>query len=302
MGRYMEVAVERTTSSRRISRQFASLLLATLYSASAIVIVGCADMITTTKDANDKAMALYNEGNYSDACGAFRNEARQNPRSYQAYYMMGNCYEQLGQHQQAIQVYRTSLDVQKVTLEGQYDAPQRVKTVTALANAIAKSDTRDTETNSAVAKARSSQNAEDYLLLAKIYEYRGDADSAIEAYDHAALLSPQNFDVMKEYGLYLERLGQAQRAETPLRRAYALNASDLQVNEALRRIGIVPGPSLKRQSELNKPPLPQGPIPEVDLTNLGGGNGTSGNHSGAPTPSRTAPVPAPAPTAQAPRD
>jgi Tfp pilus assembly protein PilF len=270
----------------------------TLCLAGACLLVGCADVVTTSKDNNDRAMALYNEGNYSDAAGAFRYAIRQNPRSYQSYYMMGNCYEQLGQHQQAIQVYRTSLDVQKVTLEGQYDTPQRVKTITALANAIAKSDTRDTETNATVAKARSAQNPEDYLLLAKIYEYRGDADSAIESYDHAVLLAPQNFDVQKEYGLYLERLGQAQRAEAPLRRAYALNASDLQVNEALRRLGIVPGPSLKRQSELNKPPLPKGPIPEVDWAQSGGNNksGTS-----TPTPSRTAPPP-PAPTAQAPRD
>jgi Tfp pilus assembly protein PilF len=257
-------------------------------------------MITTTKDTNDRGMQLYNEGNYTDACGAFRNAARQNPRSYQSYYMMGQCYEQLGQHQPAIQVYRTSLDVQTVTLEGQYDTAQRVKTVTALAGAIAKSDARDTETNAVVAKARGSQSSEDYLLLAKIHEFRGDADSAIEAYDHASILAPQNFDIMKEYGLYLEKLGQAQRAEAPLRRAYALNSNDPQVTEALRRLGIVPGPSIKRQSELNKAPLPKGPIPEIDWN---AGKGTASN-SGAPTPSRTAPPPAPAPTgtAQAPRD
>jgi Tfp pilus assembly protein PilF len=298
MGRYMEVAVERITSLRRNSRHLSRWILSgTLCLAAASTLVGCADMVTTTKDTNDRGMALYNEGNYSDAAGAFRNAVRQNPRSYQSYYMMGNCYEQLGQHQSAIQVYHTSLDVQKVTLEGQYDTQQRVKTVTALANAIAKSDSRDTETNAAVAKARTSQNSEDYLLLAKIYEYRGDADSAIESYDHAVLLAPQNFDTLKEYGLFLERLGQAQRAENPLRRAYALNASDLQVNDALRRLGIVPGPSLKRQSELNKAPLPKGPIPEVDWSKVGNNGGSS-----TPTPSRTAPPPAPAPTAQAPRD
>lgn len=291
MGRYMEVAVERTTSSRRITRRFASLLSATLYTASAIAIFGCADTITTTTDTHNKGLAQYNEGNYADACGTFRNEARQNPRHYMAYYMMGQCYEQLGQYSQAIQVYRTSLDVQTVTLEGQYDTQQRVKTITSLAGAIAKCDSRDTETNAVVAKAQGSQSPEDYLLLAKIYENRGDADSAIDAFDHASILAPQNFDIMKEYGLYLEKLGQSQRAEQPLRRAYALNSNDVQVTEALRRLGIVPGPSIKRQSELNKAPFPKGPIPEIDF---GGAKSNTANSS-TPTPSRT-------PTAQAPRD
>jgi len=298
MGRYMEVAMSTSGST---SGAFSKLVLSAALCVAGLI-VGCADAITTSRDSNDKAMQLYNEGNYTDACGAFRYAARQNPRSYQSYYMMGNCYEQLGQHAQAIQVYRTSLDVQNVTLEGQYDKPQRVKTLTALGNAIAKSDARDTETNAVVAKARSTQSPEEYLLLAKVYEFRGDADSAIEAYDHAAILAPQNFDVMKEYGLYLEKLGQAPKAEAPLRRAYALNMNDPQVNDALRRIGVVPGPSIKRQSELTKTPIPQGPIPEVDWSKMGGG----GKTASTPAPSRTAPPPAVSPTpggtVQAPRD
>jgi cytochrome c-type biogenesis protein CcmH/NrfG len=248
---------------------------------------GCADMITYSRDSERHGQQLYNEGQYAEAAGAYKNAARQNPRDYKAYYMMGNCYVRMNQWVQAIGAYRRSLEVQNVTLLGQTDEVQRMNTLTGLAGAIAKSDTRDIETNAAVSKARSSQNAQEYLLLAKIYAFRGDADSAIEAFDHATLLEPDNFYAAKEYGLYLEQLGQTPRAEAALRRAYALDPKDDQVNLALRRIGVVPGPSLKAERDLVGPPVPKGPIPEW---NIGGRN--------AQQPAS----PPPGQTVQAPRD
>src|SRR3954449_6081168 len=98
--------------------------------------------------------------------------------------MLGLCYDQMGQHQQAIQSLHTAQDVQNLTFEGKYDDDQRTKTITALAGCIAKSDTRDVETNAAVAKAQSTQRPDDYMLLGQIYASRGDADSAVEAFDH----------------------------------------------------------------------------------------------------------------------
>ena len=270
---------------------------AALALAGATTVVGCADMVTYSRDAHREGMALYNQQQYGEAAGAFRNAARQNPRSYQAYYMLGNCYDQMGQHQLAVQSYRQALDVQGLTLEGKYDDQQKIKTIAGLANTIAKSDARDIETNTVVASARTKQSADDYLLLAKIYANRGDADSAVDAYEHASLLGPQQFYIAKDYGLYLERLGQNSRAETTLRRAYAMNEKDEQVTIALRRLGVVPGPSLKNERDLIAPPVPKGPIPPLKLT--GGGS----NQSGAPTASPTPPPPpAQGGTVSAPRD
>jgi tetratricopeptide (TPR) repeat protein len=258
---------------------------------------GCADMLTFSKDSHRKGVALYEENEYAEAAGAFRNAVRQNPRSYRDYYMLGASYEAMGQYQQAIQAYRQAMDVQNITLEGKYDDEHRIKTITALAGAIAKSDARDIETNQVVAAARTKQSADHYMLLAKIYAFRGDADSAVEAYDHAALLAPQSFPIAKEYGLYLERLGQMQKAQTCLRRAYAMNNQDEQVTTALRRMGVVPGPSLKRQRDLVGPPVPKGPIPEVDWSKMGLGGGQQ-NQASAPS----AAPPAQGGTVQAPRD
>jgi Flp pilus assembly protein TadD len=295
MDRYMEVAVNRTSSGHAVSRNIRNTLLSASL-ASLIGLVGCADMVTYSANSRDKGMNQYKQQSYTDAAGSFRNATRQNPRDYKSYYMLGCCYEQSGQHQQAIQAFRTSLDVQHMVFEGKYDDEQRMKTINGLAGAIARSDSRDIETNAAVAKARTSQDPDNYLLLGQIYAFRGDADSAVEAYDHAALLAPQSFYISKSYGLYLERLGQSSRAEAALRRAYALNATDEEVNLALRRLGVVPGPSIKSEEALVQPPLPRGPIPQLDLSRMK--SGSSDKKPATPA----APNAQPGPTVAAPRD
>jgi tetratricopeptide (TPR) repeat protein len=233
--------------------------------------IGCADVVTYSRDSQREGLKLYQQGDYANAAGAFRNSARQNPRNYQSYYYLACCYDHMGQYQEAIANYKTARQTINLTLEGKEDNATRQNILTGLAGAIAKSDQRDIETNEAVQDAESKQNAESWLLLGKIYAYRGDADSAIDAFNRAALLEPNNFMVLKDYGLYLERIGQRQRAESPLRRAYTLDSNDEQVNAALRRIGVIPGPSIKDQSQLARPIVPKGPIPELHVPGMGGG-------------------------------
>jgi hypothetical protein len=120
----------------------------------------------------------------------------------------------------------------------------------------------------------------------------------LDAYNRAALTDPKDFTIVKEYGLYLEQVGQQPRAAQQLKKAYALNANDEQVNNALRRMNVVPGPGLKDERALVKPPLPKGPLPEVEWSKfrLGGdkGEATAAASSDAPPQSPAAPA---APTA-----
>ena len=238
------------------------------------------------------------EGNYADAAGSFRAALRSDPRDYHSQYYLGQCYEQMKQYQQAIQAYKTSLDAQTRTLAGQEDQAQRQTTITSLAAVISKADNRDAETNAVEQAAKSGNQVQDWVLLAKICANRGDADSAIDAYNRAFVINPKDFTVVKAYGLYLAQLGQKQRAEQTLRKAYALNSNDEQVNEALRRLNIVPGPGLKSQSQLVKPPLPNGALPDVDLSKFRQGS-ASEQPAATATPAPT-PTPAPAATPQAP--
>ena len=111
----------------------------------------------------------------------------------------------------------------------------------------------------------------------------------------AALHDPSDFYIAKDYGLYLEELGQTETADVQLRRAYQMNSKDPEIVAALRRIGTVPGPGLKDKKELARPAIPQGPLPELKMPRLGGGTARQ------PAPAAT-PGEAPSPSVQAPRD
>ena len=215
----------------------------------------------------------YEEGNYADAAGSFKQAVRSDPRDYKSQFYLAQSYEQMRQHQQAIQAYKASLDAQPRTLAGKEDKAQRLATIKALAGVIAKTDANNAETNLVEQAAKNGKQTQDWLLLANIHRNRGDADSALDAYNRAALADPKDFDVVKAYGLYLEQVGQQQRASPTLKKAYTLNQRDEQVNNALRRMNIVPGPGLKEERALVKPPLPEGPLPEVEWSRFGmGGN------------------------------
>lgn len=253
-------------------------------------LVGCADVVTYSRDAQRNGVALYNEGEYAEAAGVFKNSARQDPRNYKTYYFLGACYEQMGLYQQAVHSYRTALNTLNISLSAKEDTEFRVRIINGLSRAIARSDQRDTETNASVAEAEQKNSGETWFIVAKIYSFRGDADSAIDAYNRAALLDPKNFYIQRDYGLYLEQVGQGQKAQTPLKKAYSLKSDDEELNLALRRVGIVPGPSVKPASALAKPPVPKGPIPELELK-FDWSKRDQTSQSSTPSPQTTAEAP-----------
>jgi len=259
-----------------------------------LAVVGCQqEIISHGPAARAEGVKAYEEGQYADAAGSFRNAIRSDPRDYRSQFYLGQSYEQMRQYQQAIQAYKASLDAQPLTLAGKEDQSQRLKTIDALASVISKSDQRDSEINAIDQRAKTGNNAQDYLLLGKIYANRGDADSAIDAYNRAFVINPQDFTIAKVYGLYLAQIGQNQRAAQALRKAYTLNQNDDQVNEALRRLNVVPGPGLKDESALVKPPIPQGPLPEVDLSKfkIGGSNASTEEPAQTAQPANIPPPP-----------
>lgn len=292
-----------STIIRRLTVSTASL---TLLGAT---LVGCSTSNTVTFSQSDRkaGMKLYEKGNYAEANAQFRKTVRTNPTDYKSQYYLGATYDQMGQTQQAIHAYKTSLDVQTTTLEGKEDKAFRANTIDGLARVIAKNDSGDTELDTIEQKARETQSGEWFFCLAKIYRYKGDADSAIDSYNRAALLSPKDFYIAKDHGLYLEQAGQTQLAIAPLKKAYAINSQDQDVNAALRRIGIVPGPGLLDESQLAKPPVPKGPIPPMNEwhahqnTPRRATSPETANTSVTPIEPTTA-SPAPGPTVQAPRD
>lgn len=290
----MEVAVN--TSIATVSRL---ALAGVLF----LGVSGCQqEIISSAPKSRAKGIKEYNNGNYADAAGSFRNALRSDPRDYKSQYFLARSYEELQQYQQAIQAYKASLDAQQRTLVGQEDKAQRLTTIDSLAGCIARSGNVDAELNLIEQQARATGKPEDFLLVAKVHQHRGDADSAIDALNRGAIADPKDYNIVKAYGLYLEQVGQKQKAVQQLRKAYVMNGNDVEVNDALRRLNIVPGPALKDEDALVRPPLPEGPLPELDLSKLGKGGSRD---SAAPAePDQAVPAAAsPQPPAEyAPRD
>jgi len=249
-----------------------------------ITLVGCADIVTYSKDSRKEGLKLYNQEQYADAAGAFRNAMRQNPLDYKSACYLGQSYVQIGQYEQAIHAFRTSLEVMSKDVEGKREIAFRQNALNGLANAIAKSDAHDSEINDVERRAQASSSGEEWFILGKVFAHRGDPDSAIEAYNKALMSDSENFYIAKETGLYLEHLGQGPKAETALRKAYSLNPNDDEVGAALRRIGVVPGPGLYDQNALAKPIVPRGPIPGMDVNKITGHGPTQTNGTAAASP------------------
>lgn len=227
----------------------------------AMLLCGCGEMMVNTVVARNNGIKQYTDGQYAAAAGTFRANLRANPTDYGSTYFLGACLAKMGSYELAIAKYKATLVMMDTTLIGRDDRRFRVQCLNSLAEAFVASGDHNVQ-NVMVANISPSDRQ---FLLAKISRGQGDADAAVEAYSQAALLAPTDFDVAKDFGLYLAQLSQTERARVELRRAFALKPDDDHVALALRRVGVVPGPSLKNDKDMVKPIIPVGPIPEMEL-------------------------------------
>jgi len=242
---------------RRIHFSFVSLSLIGL-------VCGCVDKVASIDhDARHTGIVQYQQGNYAVAAGSFKVAVKTEPRDYKSYFYMGASYEQMQMFHESISAYKSAWQVIDLSWQGQHDAEFRGRILDGLAACIARSGEANSELDLLEKQAKEQQKAEPYYLMAKVYRYSRDADSAIDRYNHAATLEPNNYPIIKEMGLYLESLGQAKAAESALKQAYSMDMNDEQVNSALRRLGVVPGPAVKEQGQLAGPTIPQGPLPDL---------------------------------------
>jgi Tfp pilus assembly protein PilF len=205
-----------------------------------ISLTGCADVITYANKSRDHGMMLYREGAYGDAAGAFRNAVKQDPRQYISHYYLALCYDQMGQHHMAYSQYRTALDVMDRSMAGKVDHETRPRIINSYAESIVRHDAGDVELSTLTRNAEAGRRAQEWVVLAKVYRIRGDADLAIDSYRRAVHWDAQDFAVRKEFGLYLIDLNQTKDAEYYLRQAYRINSDDEQLLAGLRQIGLVP--------------------------------------------------------------
>ena len=224
---------------------------------------GVAELTASSKGSREQGMKMYQAGEYVEAAGAFRTAVRTDPTDYRSYFWLGQSYDALKNDHQALQAYQAALDVQKRTMPGREDTAMRARIIDSMARTMARANNTTLQDDAMTGRP---QTAETKYIQAKAFQYGGDPDSAMETYAQAVLLDKKDFQIVKDYGLFLEQLpGQRADATKQLRRAYTLNPRDQEVAAALRRMGVVPGPSLKEPEQLARPAVPKGPLPEVDV-------------------------------------
>lgn len=193
------------------TRWIAKIGLISLVTATAVGVGGC-ELFTFSNDARRKGLALYEQGNYTDAAGSFSNAVRQRPTDYKSFYYLGQSYEKLDRQQLAIQNYKSARDSQRQTGEGIQDTAFRDKILDALAGAIAKSTDREREIQILRERAAVARNGEDLITLARVFKAAGDPDSAIGTYRQAVDKYPREQIYFLEYGNYLASVGLKERA------------------------------------------------------------------------------------------
>ncbi len=294
-GRYMEVFI---MLHQIVTGGFAGHLLRFRLAGGAVLLAfclmagGCGDMLTWSQESRAEGIKALDQKDYTTAAGDFRNAVKQEPRDFRSHYYLGYCYQQLGQYPMAVQSYRSGLGVMQIPVRDTEEAGFRNKMIDGLAQVIAQHDAGDIQLNAAEADAKNHPSAENWMLVSKIYRYRGDVELAASSYRAAAIADSSDFGVQKEAGLYLlNGARNPQDARPLLRRANALQPTDMEVAAALRQIDVVPGPSLKDDSELARPIIPRGPIPELDLSKVGIGSPKTASDSPAGGGSGSAGVP-----------
>jgi Tfp pilus assembly protein PilF len=241
----MEVAVSRIHFLSLISLALGVSLLA-----------GCAEPLTYSQDFKREGLRQYNTGDYLSAAGSFEAAAKQDPTDYHTQYYLGRCYEQTGEYQLAMEAYRLCLKLRPIMPAGRADVATRERTLSRLAILIAHHDTTDSEINALQQQAVDSQSGDDYRLVARVFALRGDADTAVDCYRRAFARDEENFDLAKEYGLYLVKIDQTTAAATVLRKAWALNSSDAQVVQTLRGLGVTDAQLVGSSTTIEQAPEP----------------------------------------------
>lgn len=250
---YLSPLVNSPTRPR--GRSLAALALA------GACLIGCADAVTMSRTETATGQTLLAEGESEEAAQIFANQARRSPRDYRAHCHLAEARAQSGRYPEAIGSYMTALEVMPLSLSGQDDDAFRFRIVDGFSRVLADHDPDGTQLAQIEQKGKGNKT---YKLLAAMTHARaGRPDNAIESFNEAFALDRNDPQAVKQYGLYLQSIAQNDAAEYYLRRAYRLNTRDEEVAAALMREGIVPGPALLSSTELSKPALPLGPLPEV---------------------------------------
>ena len=194
-----------------------------------------------------KAEKAIEAGNYAEAEQRLNKVLRNDPQDWEARYLMGLTYLETDRAVEAQSQLELALAVKDRSRE------QTPKILDALARALERQELYDQLYAFLDAQIERYEGWEDYARKARFLAKANDIDGAALAYRQAAYFSRnETEDIYLEMATFYEGLGDYDKAIQALKWAYYINDQHTQIPGRFRKLGVVPGPTLKEA-----PPQPE---------------------------------------------
>ena len=194
-----------------------------------------------------KAKKAIDAGNYAAAEPRLNLVLRNDPTDWEGHYLMG--LTRLGQNR-AIEA-QSELE-QALAAEDRHDE-ETPKILDALARSLEQQELYDQLYAFLDAQIERYEGWEDYARKARFLAKANDIDGAALAYRQAAYFSRnETEEIYLEIAEFYEARGDYPKAVQALKWAYYINDENETIPDRFRRLGVVPGPTLKEA-----PPRPE---------------------------------------------
>ena len=207
---------------------------AVMFLTSAVVaaVGGCQRPIGSIRTEGD---LLFDQGEYADAADAYTQIADRYPGDWEGQYRLGLCRLELGE----VSAARRALEI----------AHSRRPSDSNIADALAEAMYQEGDEAGLFAflreRAESTKSVEAYRRLARFCIELSDPDSARVALETAIRLDgARSVEPYLDAAGFAERLGDIDQALRRLRQAYGIDPRDQRVQQRLRALGEVPGPTI----------------------------------------------------------
>jgi tetratricopeptide (TPR) repeat protein len=177
----------------------------------------------------------FQQQEYQQAALEYSEIADRAPGDWQAQYRLGVCELELGNPDRA----RTALEIAYAR------QPANVDVVDAMAEAMYRQRDEQALFELLTERAENERTVRAWLRLGRYSAELGDADTALTAFETAIELDAgRSVDPYIQTALFSQKIGDLDGALRRLRQAYKINPDDPVVDQRLRDLGEVPGPTL----------------------------------------------------------
>lgn len=204
----------------------------------ACILSGCAMKPTSTTLRERAQDALWQE-RWEDAESYYTELAKQSPQDWRIQYGLGTS----AMHTGDLSIARQAMEIAH-TLR-----PQNRQIAIDLAEVMYLQDDRNGLFQFLRDRAEARNDSDDWLLLAEYSLMTDDPDSARSCVEQAMIVDDaSSVDPYLEAATLSERMGDLDAAIRYLRTAYTIEPTNTHVQDRLRALGLVPGPTLAMPS------------------------------------------------------